>query len=80
MGSLRLTLFGGFQAQTNSGAAIALSSRKAQALLAYLALRPGEALRRRQAWFEAQHDLEPERLVFSDETGASTRMARRHGP
>jgi transposase len=36
-------------------------------------------LRRRQAWFEAQPDLDPERLVFIDETGASTKMARRHG-
>ncbi|MBM3492554.1 MAG: transposase [Alphaproteobacteria bacterium] len=30
-------------------------------------------------WFEAQPDLEPERLVFIDETGASTKMARRYG-
>ena len=36
-------------------------------------------MRRRQAWFEAQPDLEPERLVFIDETGASTKMARRYG-
>ncbi len=36
-------------------------------------------LRRRQDWFEAQPDLEPERLVFIDETGASTKMARRYG-
>jgi hypothetical protein len=35
--------------------------------------------RRRRAWFEAQPDLDPERLVFIDETGASTKMARRHG-
>ena len=34
---------------------------------------------RRQAWFDAQPDLDPERLVFIDETGASTKMARRHG-
>jgi len=34
---------------------------------------------RRRAWFEAQPDLEPERLVFIDETGASTKMARRYG-
>ena len=27
---------------------------------------------RRLAWFEAQPELEPERLVFIDETGAST--------
>jgi hypothetical protein len=36
-------------------------------------------LRRRRAWFEAQPGLEPERLVFIDETGASTNMARRYG-
>ncbi len=36
-------------------------------------------MRRRQAWFKAQPDLEPERLVFIDETGASTKMARRYG-
>lgn len=33
----------------------------------------------RQAWFDAQPDLDRERLVFIDETGASTKMARRHG-
>ena len=31
------------------------------------------------AWFDAQPDLKPERLVFIDETGASTKMARRYG-
>jgi len=36
-------------------------------------------LRRREAWFEAQLDLDPERLVFIDETWASTKMARSHG-
>ena len=36
-------------------------------------------MRRRRAWFEAQPDLAPERLVFIDETGASTKMARRYG-
>jgi len=36
-------------------------------------------LHRRRAWFEAQPDLAPERLVFIDETGASTKMARRYG-
>ena len=38
-----------------------------------------DVLRRRQAWFDAQPDLKPERLVFIDETGASTKMARRYG-
>jgi len=36
-------------------------------------------VRRREAWFESQPDLEPERLVFIDETGADTKMARRRG-
>lgn len=34
---------------------------------------------RRQAWVETQPELDPQRLVFIDETGASTKMARRHG-
>ena len=33
----------------------------------------------RQAWFEGQPDLDPEKLVFIDETGASTKMARLRG-
>jgi transposase len=36
-------------------------------------------LKRREAWFEAQPDLDPERLVFIDETWAKTNMARTHG-
>jgi transposase len=34
---------------------------------------------RRLGWFEAQPDLDPERLVFIAETGATTKMARGHG-
>ena len=30
---------------------------------------------RRWDWFESQPDLDPRRLVFIDETGASTKMA-----
>ena len=36
-------------------------------------------LSRRWAWFEGQIDLDPERLVFVDETWASTNMTRRYG-
>jgi transposase len=36
-------------------------------------------LRRRTAWFDGQIDLDPERLVFIDETWASTAMARPYG-
>jgi transposase len=35
--------------------------------------------KKREAWFESQLDLDPERLVFIDETWASTNMARRYG-
>lgn len=33
----------------------------------------------RQAWFDGQLDLDPARLIFIDETGASTKMARLRG-
>lgn len=36
-------------------------------------------MKRRQTWVDGQPDLDPERLVFIDETWASTNMARRHG-
>lgn len=38
-----------------------------------------DILRRRQAWFEDQLDLDPDRLIFIDETWASTKMARAMG-
>jgi len=38
-----------------------------------------DVLKQRQAWFERQLDFDPERLVFIDETWASTKMARTHG-
>jgi len=36
-------------------------------------------LSKRRAWFEAQPDLDPARLVFIDETWTATNMARTHG-
>jgi transposase len=38
-----------------------------------------DVLRRRRAWFENQPELEPESLVFIDETAVDTKMARRFG-
>jgi transposase len=35
--------------------------------------------RRRQAWFDGQPDLDPERLIFVDESAATTKMARLRG-
>jgi DNA-binding SARP family transcriptional activator/tetratricopeptide (TPR) repeat protein len=43
MASFRLTLLGGFQARIATGSAVALPTKKAQALLAYLALPAGRA-------------------------------------
>ena len=36
-------------------------------------------MKRRQAWFDNQLDLDPEWLVFIDETGLNTKMARLRG-
>jgi transposase len=33
----------------------------------------------RQAWFDGQLDFDPDKLIFIDETGASTKMARLRG-
>jgi transposase len=38
-----------------------------------------DVLKRREDWFNSQLDLDPVRLVFIDETWASTNMARRRG-
>ena len=38
-----------------------------------------DVLVRRQAWFDAQLELDPHRLIFIDETGASTKLARLRG-
>ena len=38
-----------------------------------------DVLVRRHAWFDGQIDLDPSRLIFIDETGASTKMARLRG-
>ena len=38
-----------------------------------------DVLKRREAWFEGQLDLDPTKLVFVDETGLSTKMTRRYG-
>ena len=36
-------------------------------------------LKRRREWFERQPDLDPSKLIFIDETGASTNLARKGG-
>lgn len=38
-----------------------------------------DVVKRREAWFDSQPDLDTERLVFIDETWASTNMARLRG-
>jgi transposase len=38
-----------------------------------------DILRRRRVWFDGQLELDPAKLVFIDETGLSTKMARLRG-
>ncbi|MCZ4093473.1 MULTISPECIES: IS630 family transposase [Sinorhizobium] len=38
-----------------------------------------DVLKRRRAWFDGQLDLDAEKLIFIDETGLSTKMARLRG-
>ena len=38
-----------------------------------------DILKRRRDWFDGQLDLDPAKLVFIDETGLSTKMARQRG-
>lgn len=38
-----------------------------------------DIVERREAWFDGQLDLDPEKLVFIDETWATTNMARKSG-
>jgi len=38
-----------------------------------------DVLRQRRHWFDSQLDLEPQRLVFIDETWTATNMTRSHG-
>src|SRR5262249_37052201 len=58
--SLQLTLLGGFQARLSRGLILNLRLRKAQALLAYLGLRPGQAHPRDKLaallWGESRED------------------------
>ena len=60
------------------GSSIVTGSREKKTAHAAEQERP-DVLKRREEWFEGQLDLDPERLVFIDETWASTNMARRHG-
>jgi transposase len=60
------------------GCSIATRSRSKKTAHAAEQNRP-DVLTRRWKWFEAQLNLEPERLVFIDETWASTKMARTRG-
>jgi DNA-binding SARP family transcriptional activator/tetratricopeptide (TPR) repeat protein len=58
---VRLCLFGGFALSSAAGTPVRISARKTRALLAYLALRPGEKLGREQVsallWGESDESL-----------------------
>ena len=67
MAHLDVRLLGGFEARLDSGQKIALSTRKAEALLAYLALAPGKARSRDQL----------ADLLWSDRAGAQAKSSLR---
>ncbi len=62
-----------------SGASAAATSSRAKKTAHAAEQERPDILKRREAWFEDQLDLDPTRLVFIDETWASTNMARRYG-
>jgi len=62
----------------SGGSSTATGSRAKKTAHASEQDRP-DILKRRKAWFDSQLDLDPTRLVFIDETAASTKMARRYG-
>jgi transposase len=62
----------------SSGSFAATASRAKKTGHAIEQDRP-DVLRQRRAWFDGQIDLDPERLVFIDETWAKTTMARTYG-
>ena len=61
MGPLRLALLGGFQATIGSGPSLNVPTRKAQALLAYLSMQPGQASTREKLAGLLWGDLDSER-------------------
>ena len=65
---------------TGSSRARGTGGRKRHALEAHAAEQErADVAAARAAWRGAQPGLNPKRLVFIDETGAATNMARRHG-
>jgi hypothetical protein len=62
----------------SSGSFAATASRAKKTGHAIEQDRP-DVLRQRRAWFDGQIDLDPERLVFIEETWAKTNMARTYG-
>jgi DNA-binding SARP family transcriptional activator len=81
MERLNVTLFGGFGARLGSGRAIVLSRRKAQAILAYLGLRPGGACSRETLMALLWGDVPGDQARHSlRQTLADLRRALPNGP
>src|SRR5947207_2750923 len=68
MVGLKVTLLGGFEARLASGAPLRLSTKKTQALLAYLAMRPGQ--------LHARDKLAA--LLWGEKTDSQARDGLRH--
>jgi transposase len=63
--------------QTLDGGGVAALARRAYALLVLVAVKDGRAARER--WSDEQPELDPQNLIFIDESGLSTKMARLRG-
>ena len=70
---------GSASASARSSASSPVTTSRVKKDRARLGAKPSRCRGATGAWFESQLDLDPERLIFIDETWASTNMARRYG-
>ena len=75
----RLPHKGSASASARSSASSLVMPSRAKKDRARFRAKPPDVAEQRETWFDGQLDLDPERLIFIDETWASTNMARRHG-
>ena len=79
MGQLTLSLLGGFEARTGPGSPVPVTTKKAQALLAYLALTPGQSHPRDKLAALLWADTAPGRLAMRfGKRSSPSEGSRRH--
>ena len=81
MAKLRLTLLGGFEARTDSGLSLAIPRRKAQMLLAYLAMHPKQThLRDKLGLFSILFAMVSKAEVAEDNSNSLVFRSKGDGP